>query len=53
MWGLTIFSNIASSEQKHMDAIKNLLDRYSLDDPAAGNDIGAFSTVKSRQLYLI
>ena len=35
MWGLTIFSNIASSEQKHMDAIKTLLDRYGLDDPAA------------------
>ncbi len=34
VWGLTIFSNIASSEQKHMDAIKTLLDRYGLEDPA-------------------
>lgn len=51
-WGLTIFNNIASSEQKHMDAVKNLLVRYSLDDPAADDGVGVFSTEKFRTMYL-
>lgn len=37
-WQLTIFQNIASSEQKHMDAIKKLLDRYNVTDPALLQD---------------
>jgi len=32
-WGLTIFSNIAESEQKHMDALKQLLDKFGITDP--------------------
>jgi len=34
MWGSSIFDNISVSEQAHMDAIKTLIDRYGLDDPA-------------------
>lgn len=48
-WGLKIFSNIASSEQKHMDAIKTLLDRYGLEDPA--KDPGVFSNPDLQALY--
>ncbi|GAB4505841.1 MAG: hypothetical protein Fur0043_28410 [Anaerolineales bacterium] len=33
-WGQTTFTNIAVSEQAHMDEIKLLLDRYALADPA-------------------
>ena len=33
-WGLTIFDNITTSEQRHTDAIKTLLDSYGLPDPA-------------------
>jgi hypothetical protein len=33
LWGLLIFGNIAESEQKHMDALKNLIDCYGLADP--------------------
>ncbi|MDD5037929.1 MAG: DUF2202 domain-containing protein [Dehalococcoidales bacterium] len=33
-WQLPIFNNIAASEQKHMDAIKRLLDKYGIADPA-------------------
>jgi hypothetical protein len=51
VWGLTIFSKIAGSEQKHMDAIKTLLDRYGLGDPAAGNDIGVFTNGELQSLY--
>jgi hypothetical protein len=32
-WGIQSFSIIASSEQRHMDEIKVLLDRYALTDP--------------------
>jgi hypothetical protein len=33
LWGLAIFDNIAASEQKHMDALKPLIDCYGLTDP--------------------
>jgi hypothetical protein len=42
-WGSRIFDNISQSEQTHMDAIKTLLDRYGLDDPAEGSDVGVFT----------
>jgi len=32
-WGQQIFSNIASSEQSHTDAVKTLLERYDIPDP--------------------
>jgi hypothetical protein len=46
-----VFSNIARSEQSHMDAVKTLLDRYGIADPAAGNDIGEFSDPDLQALY--
>lgn len=33
-WGSNVFANISDSEQQHMDAIKVLLDKYGIDDPA-------------------
>jgi len=50
-WDLSIFQNIANSEQTHMDAIKTLIDRYGLDDPAAGNDVGEFADPTLAALY--
>jgi hypothetical protein len=50
-WGLPIFSNIASSEVRHMSKVKDLLDRYGLPDPAAGNAIGEFTDPFLQQLY--
>lgn len=48
---LKIFENIANSEQRHMDSIKNLLDKYGLEDPAEGNDIGEFTNQDLQNLY--
>jgi len=48
---LPIFENIAESEQRHMDAIKNLLDKYGLDDPTEGMDIGEFTNQELQNLY--
>lgn len=51
LWGTQVFSNIARSEQNHMDAIGTLLDRYDIADPAAGNDIGEFTNLDLQALY--
>lgn len=50
-WALPVFTNIASSEQTHMDAIKTLLDRYGLPDPAAGKAPGVFTNPDLQNLY--
>jgi hypothetical protein len=50
-WNLRIFNTIAASEQKHMDATKALLDRYSIPDPAADTGIGEFTNPDLQQLY--
>ena len=42
-WALTIFNNISSSEQSHMDAIAQLLNKYNLPDPVGSNGYGIFS----------
>lgn len=48
---LSTFSNIASSEQMHMNALLRLLQKYDLPDPAAGNDIGEFTEPRLQTLY--
>jgi hypothetical protein len=50
-WGLTVFQNIARSEQVHMDAIKTLIDRYELADPVAGAGVGEFANADLQDLY--
>jgi hypothetical protein len=50
-WGLAPFSNIATSEQKHMNAMLLLLRKYRLPDPAAGNLIGEFTDPELQDLY--
>lgn len=49
-WGLQTFQNIASSEQAHTDSVKNLLERYGLDDPAAAQ-AGVFTNPELQALY--
>jgi hypothetical protein len=50
-WGVPIFQNIASSEATHTEAVKTLLDRYSLEDPADGKDTGVFTDPELQALY--
>lgn len=50
-WNAALFANIASSEQRHMDAMLRLLIRYGIADPAAGNPIGQFSDPDLQTLY--
>jgi hypothetical protein len=51
VWRDQIFSNIAASEQTHTDAVKALIDKYNLIDPAAGNPPGVFTDPKFQLLY--
>lgn len=50
-WGLAIFSNIALAEQRHMNAIKSLLDKYGLTDPVDGLGVGEFYSPEMKALY--
>jgi len=50
-WGLTPFSNISSSEQRHMDAVLQLLRKYRLPDPAANLVLGEFANQELQALY--
>lgn len=49
-WGAKIFSNIATSEQQHMDTMKKMLTRYGLPDPAM-TGIGFFSNSDLQDAY--
>jgi len=51
LYQIRIFSNIARSEQRHMDAIKALLDRYNIADPVGGNGPGVFTDSGILALY--
>ena len=49
-WGLVIFDNISSSEQRHMDALKKLLDKYEIPDPVIPG-VGEFTDQELQKLY--
>lgn len=46
-----VFSTIASSEQRHMDAVGNLISNHELSDPAAGKAAGEFSDAALAAAY--
>ncbi len=50
-WGVRIFANIARAEQRHMDMVALLLDRYGIEDPAADDTIGVFTDEAFNELY--
>lgn len=47
----TVFERIAQSEQRHMDAVKVVLDRYGISDPAASTKPGEFADPELQKLY--
>jgi hypothetical protein len=51
-WDVLIFKNIAASEQKHMDAIERLLEKYGISDPVTDENIsGNFTVSEFNTLY--
>jgi hypothetical protein len=51
IWSVRIFQNIQKSEQRHMNAMKRLLDIYEISDPAENDEVGIFSMVEFQKLY--
>lgn len=50
-WGLRIFANIAASEQKHTDALANLLARHGIADPVVDDTPGVLVEEELGELY--
>ncbi len=50
-WGIPAFANIGNAEQRHMDAIIALLDKYGLENPVAGLAPGVFANPEMQELY--
>lgn len=50
LYPIPVFDHISSSEQNHMDAIKELLDKYALADLSLAEE-GAFSNSDLQALY--
>lgn len=50
-WNLSIFESIAAAEQKHMNAMKKLIDKYLLEDPIVSDEVGVFSNPVFQQMF--
>lgn len=50
-WDANVFQNIPEAEQRHMDAVATLLERYGLDDPVTDDTVGVFSSEEVTRLY--
>lgn len=46
-----VFSRVASSESKHLEAVRNLMDRYGVSDPTVTHVAGEFSNENLQDLY--
>jgi hypothetical protein len=52
-WGLRPFSNIMGAEERHMAAIKSMIDKYDLTDPVKDVKTGSFTNSEIRNLYKV
>lgn len=50
-WDLSVFVNISDAESTHADAIRSLLDAYSIEDPTAGMAAGEFANAELQDMY--
>ncbi len=51
LWNHKVFLNIQLSEEKHMEAVKRLLDKYSVPDPLTTDSVGVFPDPQFQLLY--
>lgn len=51
LYGLPVFSNISAAEQKHVEPVLLLMERYGVADTAAGNPAGVFDDPTLQALY--
>ena len=50
-WNLRPFGNITEAEQRHMDAITMLLEKYEIQDPVTNDSTGVFTNQDLQTLY--
>jgi len=50
-WGLRIFGQISTAEQRHMDLLFIAFEKYGLDDPVGDNPPGVFTDPHMQDLY--
>ena len=50
-WKIKILKNIANSEQRHMNAMQLLLQKYDIPLPIENDEVGFFSNTTLQQLY--
>jgi hypothetical protein len=51
IWDEPVFAAIAASEQRHMDAVGRLIEKYGLVDPVTDDTVGVFSDPNLKTLY--
>ena len=51
LYSIPVFRNISKSETMHTEAVKTLIDRYELEDPALGHEAGKFVDPFFQELY--
>ncbi len=52
-WGLRIFDKIAESEQRHTDAVRLVIEKYGITDPAKATLPAVFTDIKLQELYAV
>lgn len=50
-WGVRVFTNIAASEQTHMNVMGDLLKTYGIADPIVNETVGVFTNPDLQKLY--
>jgi hypothetical protein len=50
-YNVQAFHTIAAAENRHMEAVKKLLDRYGIADPVGTNPPGVFTNIKLQSKY--
>ena len=51
LWEHPVFDNISQSEQRHMNAMKRMLDQYGIEDPVIDDETGVFMNEQLGQMY--
>jgi len=50
-WEDPVFLSISRSEERHMQSLKSIIDKYGLSDPVTADNIGLFSNLHLQALY--
>ena len=52
-WNLRPFLNITGAEERHMNAIRSMINKYALNDPVKDMKAGVFTNMEINKLYTV